>query len=100
MRKLSALLIFLFAVNGAMSQWELQNSGTAVGLRSVYFTSADTGYSVGEGGTILKTLNGGLLWTNIVSGTSRNLNSVHFPDSCNGYAVGKLLSVIVLFTLT
>ena len=28
-------------------------------LYSVYFTDANTGYAVGEGGTILKTTNGG-----------------------------------------
>jgi photosystem II stability/assembly factor-like uncharacterized protein len=41
------------------SEWLDQISGTTNGLNSVYFTDANTGYIVGDDGTILKTTNGG-----------------------------------------
>lgn len=43
---------------------------------------------VGYNGTILRTTNGGLLWTSINSGITNNLNSVVFTDNEVGYAVG------------
>ena len=50
-----ALLIF----HSAMAQWFPQNSFTTNNLNSVYFTNANTGYAVGDTGTILKTTDGG-----------------------------------------
>lgn len=41
------------------TNWSLLTSGTTNSLSSVYFTDANTGYAVGENGTILKTTNGG-----------------------------------------
>lgn len=58
-------------------------------LNSVYFADANTGYAVGQGGTILKTGNGGRTWDQINSGTKHDLNSVYFIDANNGYAVGQ-----------
>jgi hypothetical protein len=57
-------------------------------LTSVFFLNANKGYVVDEGGDILKTINGGLTWTNDSSGTWNNLASVFFTDSTTGYAVG------------
>jgi hypothetical protein len=68
MKKIYILLIALFLVNGAMAQWVPQNSGTTKNLNSVCFTDADNGYAVGDSGTILKTINGGMHWSNQVSG--------------------------------
>jgi len=56
---------------------------------SVYFTDANTGFAVGQSGTIIKTNNGGTTWFNISSGTGNLLRSVYFPDANTGYAVGK-----------
>jgi photosystem II stability/assembly factor-like uncharacterized protein len=40
--------------------WTVQNSGITEDLKSITFTDALTGYSVGTSGTILKTITGGL----------------------------------------
>jgi photosystem II stability/assembly factor-like uncharacterized protein len=69
----------------------------------VYFTGADTGYIVGDNGTILKTVNGGKDWKAQKSGilgeelhtqyfgnapTCEELRSVYFVNDNTGYAVG------------
>ena len=46
------------------------------------------GYAVGNGGAILKTVNGGNTWTELNSGVTNNLNSVSFVSDLTGYAVG------------
>lgn len=57
---------------------------------SVHFPLDDqTGYAVGEDGTILKTTNGGTNWSGQSSATSNILRSVYFPgNTLTGYAVG------------
>jgi photosystem II stability/assembly factor-like uncharacterized protein len=57
-------------------------------LFSIYFTDVNTGYAVGDTGTILKTINGGATWIKDSSGTTIPLTSVFFPNANVGYAVG------------
>jgi photosystem II stability/assembly factor-like uncharacterized protein len=85
-------LIFLVAtlvINTANAQWIRQNSGTQYPLNSVYFTSSMIGYTVGDEGTILSTLNGGKNWTTQISGISKSLKSLCFTDSLTGFVVGE-----------
>jgi photosystem II stability/assembly factor-like uncharacterized protein len=89
MKKLYIVLVALFALNIANAQWLTQSSGTNNNLNSVYFTDANTGYTVGDSGTILKTSNGGAYWEIKSSGVTSNLYSVHFPSISLGYAVGE-----------
>ena len=56
--------------------------------------SAQSGWAVGDGGTILHTSDGGATWSPQTSGTGTVLNSVSFVDANNGWAVG-LAGVIV-----
>ncbi len=88
MKKLIILLVALVAMNGAMAQWFPLNSGTTNNLNSVYFTDVNTGYAVGEGGTILKTTDGGVNWLFKNSETLFNLKSVFFTSSSTGSIVG------------
>ena len=80
-------LAIIFACNSS-AQWFAQNSGTTKSLWSVYFINVNTGYAVGDSGTILKTINGGTDWIQQNSGTSKNLRSVHFPFDSLGFCVG------------
>ncbi len=61
---------------------------------SVSFSDANTGTVVGGGGTILRTINGGTLWTAQTSVTSSFLNSVSFTDANNGTAVGASGTIV------
>jgi len=94
MKKLFILFCFSFISVFAYSQWEWQNplpQGNT--LSSVWFTDANTGYAVGGdygiGGTILKTLDGGITWSTLSIGTTNQLHSVTFADANNGFAVGE-----------
>jgi len=88
MRKL-ILLVSMFLISEiAFSQWTTLTSGTTNYLTSVYFTDANTGYVVGDSGTILKTFNAGTKWSIISSGTKNYLGSVFFTNSDTGYVVG------------
>jgi photosystem II stability/assembly factor-like uncharacterized protein len=58
-------------------------------LSSIYFTDANTGYTVGQRGTILKTINGGVDWIAQTNGVSVYLTSVYFTNANTGYAVGN-----------
>jgi photosystem II stability/assembly factor-like uncharacterized protein len=51
--------ITIIKTTDAGLNWTAQSSGDTNSLYSVYFTDSNTGYSVGSGGTILKTTNGG-----------------------------------------
>jgi photosystem II stability/assembly factor-like uncharacterized protein len=61
---------------------------TGIGLYSVYFTNANTGYAVG--GVIFKTINGGMTWTALTLPIKGSLGSVYFTDANTGYTVGSL----------
>ena len=94
MKKFYILLITMFIMDGATAQWVTHNSGTTNDLNSVYFTDVNTGYAVGDSGTILKTTDGGANWEIKNSGTSFNLQSVLFTSSSTGYSVGDSGTII------
>ena len=60
---------------------------TAV-LLSVHFFDAKTGWAVGEGGTVIRTTDGGTTWQKQESPVTAWLFSVHFFDTKTGWAVG------------
>jgi photosystem II stability/assembly factor-like uncharacterized protein len=66
-------------------------------LNSVFFIphgNANTGYEVGNSGTILKTIDGGANWQYQFSGTKESLKSVFFVNANTGYAVGGSGTII------
>ena len=91
MKKLIFFLIFLCSIN-IHAQWVVQPSGVTTSLRSVVFYNQNKGLTVGLGGKILKTTNGGLLWNVVNSGTTQDLYSVNysfsFQDSLTVFACG------------
>jgi photosystem II stability/assembly factor-like uncharacterized protein len=69
--------------------WSIQVSGTNNTLWGVSFADANTGIAVGEGGTILKTVNGGLTWTaQNRGGETDPLYAVSLPTRSSGSVVG------------
>ncbi len=88
-RIITFLFVLLFQASQVLAQgWVWQPSGTTKNLQGVFFTDAYHGIVVGDGGTILRTTNGGLLWSIQYSGVTQNIRSVAFADSGNGIAVG------------
>ncbi len=91
------MICFVLISVASFSQWIQQTSHTTKKLRSVCFINENTGLVVGDVGTILKTTDGGTVWTTISSGTTKNLNSVDFPKADTGFAAGD--SGIILKTM-
>ena len=94
------LLLTLFSLVGApllglsagrayaADAWAAQTSGTDNSLFSVTFIDAKRGWAVGEGGTILRTVDAGAHWRVQASGTGRDLYSVTFRGVTRGWIVG------------
>ena len=75
--------------------WQIQKDTFGYWLNSVYFINIDTGFAVGDKGTIYKTTNSGTDWAPIsVSGNpgTRDYNSVYFTSSSIGFIVGGNLT--------
>jgi len=76
------------------STWTTQTSGTNTWLRSIYFRDSNTGWTVGNNGTILMTEDGGDNWSTRRSFTNNTLNSVCFADDNTGWVVGESGTVL------
>src|SRR5438477_2287957 len=63
-------------------------------FNSVSFADANTGWAVGDAGTIYKTVNGGLNWTSQTSPNSNNLRSVKATTTIAAVACGDNGTVI------
>ncbi|MFA6455417.1 MAG: YCF48-related protein [Bacteroidota bacterium] len=72
-----------------LEQWTSQSSGMTNVFFSVSFTDANNGTTVGEGGVVLHTTNGGVQWTSQSSGTTNYLSRVCFTDANIGTIVGE-----------
>jgi photosystem II stability/assembly factor-like uncharacterized protein len=71
------------------SGWTWQNPKPQGNLlMDVHFADAQTGWSVGDYGTILSTSNGGTSWQSQASGTTNLLHATYFTDAQTGWAVG------------
>ena len=77
--------------------WIELNSGTMKKLNSVYCINKDTIIAVGAMGTILRTINGGILWDSIYSTTNNELLSVKFIDQTIGFIVGSNGTILKTF---
>ncbi|MBI5471910.1 MAG: hypothetical protein HY961_06150 [Ignavibacteriae bacterium] len=63
-------------------------------LNCVSFCDANIGTAVRDQGTILRTTNGGAMWTRQSSGTTDRLNGVCFTDANTGTAVGNAGTIL------
>ncbi len=74
--------------------WSVLSGGTIEGLNDLYFVNQNTGWCVGNLGTIMQTTNGGLNFSSQTSGVTNSLSSVQFIDANTGYiayTLGKVL---------
>jgi len=71
--------------------WSVQLDTLGPWLHAVYFADANHGYAVGDGGVVLKTVNGGVVWTALsLTGNfvTRNYNALYFSNDSTGFIVG------------
>jgi photosystem II stability/assembly factor-like uncharacterized protein len=67
----------------------------SVSLRKLYFADANNGWIIpNNGGTILRTTDGGANWTAESTGSFVSLNDIHFYSSTFGIAVGANNTVL------
>jgi len=83
----------LLKTNNGGITWHPLLSGVVYDLWSIFFSSPNIGYVVGDdgitgAGIILKTINGGTSWSLQTFSTYVTLSSVVFTDSLNGHIVG------------
>ena len=81
MKTFLQLFFFLMVTQICFAQWYQQNSGTETICVVSSFIDSNTGSVVGDGGTILRTTNGGVDWTLQQSETMNNLYGISFTDS-------------------
>lgn len=83
------LIVFISVFHSSYGQFVSQRSGTNQHLSSVYFSNENTGWAVGDSGTILKTRNGGSRWEIIENRINYNIKGVTFIDQNLGFIVGE-----------
>lgn len=81
------ITILLFQSNSFSQFWVYQTSGTTQHLNDVHMLNSQVGWVCGDAGTLLKTTDGGQVWTQ-VSSFADDLNSITFKDASTGVAVG------------
>lgn len=89
------IALLLLFTGAAFAQWQSQYSiQQNFNFNAVHFPTSLVGYTVGGGGVIFKTIDGGLTWTQQTSPTVNSLNDVFFTDATHGYAVGAAGTIV------
>src|SRR5262245_17533088 len=70
------------------AQWSSVSSGTTTNLWGISLLDSGIGYAVGDGGTILKSIDAGETWDALTSGTTKALYDIHFFSETEGLVVG------------
>lgn len=86
---LQLLLLFSAYVSFAEDSWTAQSSGTTQNLNDIHFVNANSGFVVGNNGTLLETTNGGNNWNSQSIGTSENLNQIYFQNLTTAFILGQ-----------
>ncbi|HOX77510.1 MAG TPA: YCF48-related protein [Bacteroidales bacterium] len=99
MKTITPILIILFhlsATDWACSQWTCQNPLPQVNtLNDVFFIDPETGWVVGEAGTIMKSTDGGQTYDLLNFQTHLNFSCVKFFDLNNGLIAGDSGIILV-----
>ncbi|HEV2234447.1 MAG TPA: YCF48-related protein [Terriglobia bacterium] len=65
----------------ANGKWKKQESGVKAHLNDIAFSNPETGWAVGQSGTVLRTTDGGATWTKVPSPTAEDLVHVTAPSA-------------------
>jgi len=75
--------------------WSQQTTGTIKDFKAIHAVDSSTAWAVGSGGLVMKTVDGGSIWTTQAAGvTTSKLYAMAFGDTSNGWAAGKDGTVI------
>ena len=84
--------------DGAGKIWNPAPSSVTADLYGVALVDASVGWAVGQGGTLLRTADGGQSWSVQPAGVSVRLESICFASAAEGWAVGQGGTVIYTTT--
>jgi hypothetical protein len=91
---MKTLYVIFFVVNVTtvfpQTGWIQQTSGTTENLNAVSCVNTNVATVVGDNGTILRTTDGGNIWSEIGGGTTDRLWSVSFGDTLTGIIAGDI----------
>jgi photosystem II stability/assembly factor-like uncharacterized protein len=89
MRRILLLALLLALPTTAAAVWSWQNpSPQGNTLKDVHFIDAETGFAVGEWGTVVRTVDGGTTWQLVTPVFAGNYESVCFTDALTGFVAG------------
>ncbi len=89
----------LFTGDAGLSWTKASIFGSAEAkLNSIFFINQRNGWTVGGGGKIFQTVNGGKIWREQKSNVTNDLTDIFFTDTAEGWAIGD--EGIVLHTTT
>lgn len=71
-----------------LTNFKVVSTGTNQNLNSVYFIDEQTGYSCGEGGTLIRTFDGGDSWSAVPVSDLSNFNNLYFFNVREGIIIG------------
>ncbi|HLP10640.1 MAG TPA: YCF48-related protein [Flavobacteriales bacterium] len=94
------ITLSLFAIS-SQAQWNTVYSDPSKNLVDIQFTSADTGYVLGDNSVnafLLKTIDGGLTWTELTLPLSF-ANRLYFMNNDRGYVIAGGVPVKLLKTI-
>jgi photosystem II stability/assembly factor-like uncharacterized protein len=93
-KKLCLILISICSVSivNVRAQWIVEKSPSVNNLKAIAFTGANTGWIVGDNGTILYKSEG--QWNNYKNPTVNNLNGIFMISQNEGWAVGDKGTII------
>src|SRR5262245_53335246 len=88
--RLAAAAAFLLLLTAgqlpAQGEWTRIQTPATENLLSIDFPTAMIGYACGDGGTLVKTTDGGLTWTEQNSGIAGSIWTIRFSSATNGMA--------------
>lgn len=87
MKRITLLfLVYCLIPFSSYCQWSWSHpTPTGNALTQLSFINNATGWIAGNGGTLLKTTNGGSSWTSQFAGHLDKITGLEFPDSLNGF---------------
>jgi photosystem II stability/assembly factor-like uncharacterized protein len=92
MYRLLLLALLLTAAHPSWSQFQSVNSGTTRSLWDVWFVNESTGIAVGDSGVIIRSTDGGLAWSTVMTADTITWKKVKFFDAMHGIAIGTHIS--------
>ncbi len=102
MKLILSVLLILFSLTFAGSQWVEQTSGVTTQLTSVSAIDGNNAWICGYSGVVLRTTNGGLNWINASASpipTTLNLHSIFGIDASTALVCGSGTAAFVFKTI-